>query len=195
MKAACVAGRCLPNGSVAAIEGARRWEVEPVDVACVRETGMQAGDSAWTATLGRADGSAIILLRFSLSLPPETEVLEAYVLLDRATDFDADPVPVSVHAQLIASAWTPASVSWASRPRLRDVGTPWTKAFPWGAETVRIDVRDIVTGKKRGARSDVGIAIGQGLAITALASSPTGIAFALESGEQGRRPRLELYVK
>jgi hypothetical protein len=181
----------LPHGTVAAIEGARRWEIEPVQVACACEAAVGAGDSIATATLGRADRAAIILLRFLVALPPDSDVLEAYVLLDRAADIEADPIAVSLHAERIESSWSGASVSWVGRPRLRNTGAPWTRAFPWGGQTVRIDVRDLVTGRRQGAREDTGL----GLAIVSLGSSPTGLVFALESGRHGRGPRLELYVK
>ncbi len=188
---ACVAGRCLRRGAVPAIEGARRWEIEPGEISCVRETEPRVGDSATTVTLGRRDGEAIVLLRFSVPVPPDSDLLEAYVLLDCPGDFEPDPVPISLHVERIASPWTAASVSWVGRPRLEDVGTPWTRVAPQGGHTVRIDVRGLVAGGKRGARDDVAI----DLAIRALGSSHSGMAFTLRSGEHGRGPRLELYAK
>jgi hypothetical protein len=113
---------------VPAIEGARRWEIEPVEVACVRETELGAGESAATVALGRAGGAAIVLLRFSLALPPDSDVLEAYVLLDRATDFEADPIPVSLHAERIQSPWSDVRVCVTrarhGRERSRGVARP-----------------------------------------------------------------------
>jgi hypothetical protein len=180
---------------VAAIEGARRWVVEPVDVACVREAEMGPGDSEETARLGRADGAAVVLLRFSSALPPDSDVLEAFVLLDRATDVEADPAAISMKAERIVGPWTGTSASWVGRPKLRDVAAPWTNAFPRSGPTVRIDVRSVLADAARGESEDLAADRQLGIGIVARGSSPTGLVFALASGRHGRGPRLELYVK
>ncbi len=88
-----MAGRCVAHGAVPAILTARRLLFEPVAVGYVSRAGAK-GTSA-IATLGRGDG-ALALMRFSISLPPEASVLEAYVLLERAAGVDSDPVPITV---------------------------------------------------------------------------------------------------
>src|SRR6516225_167697 len=76
--AGCVAGRCLPDGGVPAIQAARRLVVDPVDVAYLRRGAERGGALPEIALLGRdVDSEAMLLLRFSVPLPKETNVLEA----------------------------------------------------------------------------------------------------------------------
>jgi hypothetical protein len=182
----CVAGRCVARGAVPAISTARRLLYVPVEVGYVSRS-VAAGASS-IATLGRGDG-AIVLLRFSVPMPAEADVLEAYVLLERAPDIDGDPVPVALHAARIATAWDDRSLSWARQPRVEDVGAPVTRVLPAAGGRVRLDVRDLVARWRRRSRDDFG------LAIVAEGNSPTGMAFVLSPQDAAAGPELELYLK
>jgi hypothetical protein len=141
------------------------------------------------APFGKGDG-AYALLRFSVPLSAEAVVLEAYVLLERASEVDCDPAPIDLHAAPVTAAWDERSLSWATRPRLEEIGSPVTRVVPAAGPWVRLDVRDLVQRWRRRARDDLG------LAIVTEGRSPTGVAFALEpSGREAAGPRLELYLK
>jgi hypothetical protein len=203
-QASCVAGRCVAHGATPAIDNARRLAFAPVDLAFVRRG--EDTRNAETARLGRAgDDGAIVLLRFAATLPPEANVLEAYLVLERA-DMDADPVPITLHATRAVDRWDGRSVTWGSQPRLEEVGAPLTRVLPSSGELVRVDVREIVHRWRAHEHDDFG------LAVVAEGKSPTGVAFALlpGTGAHDRRdpvlasseprparvgPRLELYVK
>jgi hypothetical protein len=177
--ASCVAGRCLSRGAVPAIATARRVLVDPVDVAYLRPGAGPA--AAGLATLGRGD-RALLLLRFSVPLPPEVSVVEAYLVMDRATDVDADPAPVTLHVARVVDAWDGGSTSWARQPRLEEVGAAETRVLPSSGGIVRLEVRSVVERWRRRARDEMGVAV------VTEGSSTTGLAFALP-------PRLELYVR
>lgn len=189
-RASCVSGRCVAHGATAAVDTARRLLFLPVDAAYVGGGG-DAHDAV-TATLGRKhDGGAALLLRFSASLPPEATVLEAYVLLERATDVDVDPTPVTLRAGRVLDPWDSGTVSAARRPRVDDGGAPVTRVFFSGPPLVRLDVRELVQKWRRRSGGDFGVAV------LAEGESATGMAFAV-SPVEGRPlagPRLELYVK
>jgi hypothetical protein len=169
-RSACVAGRCVAQGATAAIDNGRRLLFEPVDAAYLRR--REAGDPA-VATLGRAgDGGAVALLRFAANLPPETNVLEAYLLLERATNVDADPPSIALHAERIVDPWDSSSVSWASSPRVEDTGAPVTRVSPSTGPLIRLEVRELVQSWRRRGNRDFGVAI------VAEGSSATGVSFA-----------------
>jgi hypothetical protein len=194
--ASCVAGRCVAQGATAAIDNGRRLLFAPVDAAFVSRNGCCGDDvasGADLATLGRArDGGALALLRFDVTLPPEAVLLEAYVLLERATDVDADPVAIDLHAARIADAWDSGSVTWARAPRLEEVGAPITRVSADAPPLVRLEVRDLVQRWRRRGGADFGVAL------VAEGTSATGVAFAWRA-RQGDKlepgPRLELYVR
>jgi hypothetical protein len=189
-RGSCVAGRCVAYGATAAINAARRLLFSPVDVAYVRRE-VDARDAA-TATLGGAhDEGAVVLLRFSALLPPESNVLEAYLLLERATDVDADPMPTALRAERVTAPWDSRSVSWARQPRFEEAGAPVTRVSPSGGPLVRLDVRALVQRWRRRAQDDFGIAV------IAQGASALGLAFALAAAGDRRSvgPRLEVYVK
>jgi hypothetical protein len=169
--ASCVAGRCVAHGATAAIDTARRLLFLPVDVAWVRPRGDALG--AATATLGRSGDGAIVLSRFSVSLPPEANVLEAYLVLERPAGIDTDPVPVALHAAPIVDRWDGGTVSWARQPRIEEIGAPVTRVFAASGPLVRLDVRLLVQRWRRRAREEFGVAI------VADGDSPTGIVVAL----------------
>jgi hypothetical protein len=202
----CVAGRCVANGAALAISTARRVLYEPVAVGFVRRGG-EPGLPA-VAALGRSDG-ALALFRFSLTLPPEVNVVEAYLLLDRVTDIDPDPTPIALHAVRVIDPWDGRSLSWALQPRVEEVGSPVTRVLPASGPIVRLDVRGIVERWRRREGGDFGLAV---------VSQPTdrtslgmGMAFALNAGgasggwsdarDRGAGaagppgPRLELYLR
>ncbi len=154
-----------------------------------------------------------MLLRFSAPLPSEATVLEAYLLLERATAIDADPVPVSVHAARVAEPWDGRAVTWGRQPHVEEIGSPVTRVSPSGGTLVRLDVRELVRRWRRRRDGEFG------LAVVANAASPSGIAVVLTPTPGLRRdltgwqaapapsaepvsepvnvfgPRLELYVK
>jgi hypothetical protein len=183
--AACVGGRCLPEGGIPAIQTARRVLFAPVDLAYLRRGGAssEAGAPPPLVVLGRnSDRESKLLLRFSVPLPPEATVIEAYLLLDRSDLVDSDPEPIALHAARIAEPWDSRSVTWATQPRIDDLNLPSTTVRPEGGPLVRVDVRDLVAKWRTHDARD------QGIAVVAETSTPSGIAFALG-------PRLELYVK
>jgi hypothetical protein len=198
-----VAGRCVAQGATAAIDNGRRLLFAPVDAAYILRNDGAGGTDL--ATLGRArDEGALALLRFDVRLPPEAVLLEAYVLLDRATDVDADPVFIDLHAARVVDAWDSASVTWARAPRLEEVGAPITRVSAGSGPLVRLEVRDLVQRWRRRGRDDFGVAV------VADGSSATGIAFAWRAREAPigagapmdkpetraqTGPRLELYVR
>jgi hypothetical protein len=106
-------------------------------------------------------------------LPAEVHVLEAYLVLERATDGEADPVPITLHATRIVQAWDGRSVSWARQPRFEEAGAPITRVWPSSGRLVRLDVRALVQRWRRRSGEDFGIAV------LAEEATSTGIAFAL----------------
>jgi hypothetical protein len=199
-QASCVAGRCVAHGATPAIDTARRLLFAPVDVGYVRRG--DAASDAPVATLGRAGEPAAAFLRFSAVLPAETQVLEAYLLLERAVDVDVDPAPIALHAARVMTPWDGRSLSWATQPRVDEVGSPITRVAPGGGRFVRIDVREIVQRWRRRDRDELGVAV------LSEGESATGFAFALAPVDAARDredpilpqrlqsgPRLEVYVK
>ncbi len=166
---------------------AHRWLYAPVDTALVAR-GMR---SEWAfdgrrvlaasaaqaphslATLGKGDG-ALVLLRFAIALPPEANVLEAYLLLRQADAVDADPDPIVLHAARVTDPWDGRSVTWAHAPRVIEVGAPVTRVGAATARIVRLDVRAVVQRWRRRPGEDFGIAV------VAEGPSATGVTFALE---------------
>ena len=177
--AACVAGRCLSRGGSPAIATAARLVYDPVDAVYLRPG--QEPATAGLATLGRGDG-AMALFRFSVTLAAGTSVVEAYLLMDRATDVDDDPAPVSIHAARVGSDWDSRSASWARQPLIREVGGSETRVGGGSSSVVRIEVRSLVERWRRRSSDEFG------LAVMAEGKSATGLAFVLPA-------RLELYVK
>ena len=82
-QSSCVAGRCVASGAAVAISTARRMLYDPVEIGYVRRGGPP--ELPAIASLGRSDG-ALAFLRFSVPLPPDAGVVEAYLLLDRVTE-------------------------------------------------------------------------------------------------------------
>jgi hypothetical protein len=140
-----------------------------------------------------------LLLRFALPLTADETVLEAYLLLDRVPDVDADPEPVDLTTAAIASPWAGRSLTWAGQPRIEDVRSPVTQVRPAGGSPVRLDVRAIVERWRRRSPGDLGIAVVRAGAGVAAVAGAARLAFAIEPrGSRGAwqdGPRLELYVK
>jgi hypothetical protein len=178
-QASCVAGRCVAHGATPAIDSARRLLFTPVDVGYVARGDGARG--ATLATLGRAGEPSAVFLRFSVPLPPETTVLEAYVLLERA-GVDADPVPIVLHAARVTTAWDGPRLSWATQPQVEEIGSPVTRVSPGAGPLVRLDVRDLVQRWRKRGRDELG------LAVVTDGESVTGVAFAL-SPVDGARDR------
>jgi hypothetical protein len=181
----CVAGRCIAGGAVPAISTARRVVYEPVDVGYVSR-GERAAPGV-VATLGRTAG-ARAFLRFAVALRPEESVVEAFLAIERAPDVESDPAPIVVHVARVLDPWDGRSLSWATQPRVQDVGLPETRVSPASGARVRLDVRELV--QRWRLRETTPLAV----AVLADAASPTGVAFALAPGRT-RGPELELYVK
>jgi len=172
-QASCVAGRCVAHGATPAIDSGRRLLFAPVDVGYVRRN--EAVRETALATFGRAGQPAVVFLRFSVPLPSEADVIEAYVLLERATSADADVAPISLHAARVVTPWDARTLSWATQPRVEELGAPVTRASPAAGSLVRLDVRDTVQRWRKRRRDELG------LAILAEGESVTGITFALAS--------------
>jgi hypothetical protein len=207
--AGCVAGRCLPDGGMPAIQNARRLVLDPVDVAYVRRgEGASGGELPAIFTLGRgADGEALLFLRFLVPIAKDAKILEAYLLLERTDAVDSDPTPITLHASRIVDPWDGRSISWARQPRLEETRSPSTTIDPSGRMLIRLDVRELVKRWRLHEKSE------QGIAVVADNASATGMAFALtvaqeaqavaaepaptepHPGPQRSGPRLELYVK
>jgi hypothetical protein len=185
-QASCVAGRCVAHGATPAIDSARRLLFAPVDTAYVRRS--DGARDASLATLGRAGDAATVFVRFAVPLPPEASVLEAYLLLQRATAVDADPVPIALHAARVTTSWDGRSLSWATQPHVEEIGAPVTRVTPGGGPLVRLDVRELVQRWRKRGRDELGVAV------VTEGESATGVAFGLEPAEV-EGPRLELYVK
>lgn len=189
---ACVAGRCqLEKPTVKpAVDSARRIVVRPVDMAVVA-SGDRASKGALPPIFALGRDSAKLFLRFSVALPVNANVIEAYVVLRRSPIVDDDPAPISLHATRIEEAWSGGSVSWAMQPRMSETRTPSTLVEPSGTPLVRMDVREIV---KHWAKHDPH---DQGVAIVAENDTRTGTTFAISGGGADRdvEPYLELYVR
>jgi hypothetical protein len=154
---------------------------DPVDMAYVsRRTSVPSVPQF--ATLGAGDG-AVMLLRFSIELPPEARILEAFILLDRATNVDSAPGVVTLHAARITERWESRSVTYAQRPRVDESGALPTRVQFAGGPEVRIDVGPLARRWLRRGRDEFGIEV------EAEGPGEPGVTFALAA------PRLELYVK
>jgi hypothetical protein len=203
----CVAGRCVTNGAVPAITTARRLLYAPVELAYLHRG--EAGGTPAIAMLGGSD-DAVALLRFSVPLPPEVTVLEAYLLLERARDVDSDPTAVALRAARIVQPWDVRSVSWAHQPHVEDVGAPVTLVPPASGPWVRLDLRELTQRWRRRGGSDFGVAVvaermsgGPASAGVAVALTPAPGRVdpdALRVDPDALRvdlvgPRLELYVR
>jgi hypothetical protein len=184
---ACVAGRCQPDKPTVkpAVDSARRWVVPPSDLAFVKR-GDSAGDGALPPLFALGRSAGVLFLRFSVALPANANVIEAYVCLRRATVVDDDPAPIVLHATRIIDSWEGRSTSWAFQPRLREARTPATIVEPGGPGLVRIDVRDLVRQWAKRDPSD------QGIAVVAENESRTGTTFALSSIGADRGASLEV---
>jgi hypothetical protein len=159
--------------------------------------GSGAQGTPLLATLGAADGS-LLLLRFSIDLPPEPRIVEAFVLLDRATIVDADPASVTLRAARITQPWDGRSVSFAEQPHVDEVRGPLTLVRASAGSQVRVGVRDLVKRWARRGRDEFGIAVeaeGPKAAGVTVALVPTSGAADRGGAMQYSGPRLELYVK
>lgn len=188
---ACVAGRCqLEKATVKpAVDSARRLVLRPVDMAVVAHSSDGAIPPIFS--LGRDAAPAKLLLRFSVALPSNATIIEAYVVLRKSTVVDDDPEPISLHATRIEETWTGGSVSWAIQPRTSEIRAPSTVVEAAGSPVVRMDVREIV---KHWAKHDP---TDQGIAILAENETRSGTTFAISGSGADRdvEPYLELYVR
>jgi hypothetical protein len=187
---ACVAGRCIAGGAVPAISTARRLVYEPVDVGYVRRGGDDVAGStgpAALATLGLASAPRM-LLRFDVSLRPDDGLIEAFLALERAPDIAADPETITLHVAAVVDRWDGRRLSWASQPRIQELGLPQTPVSPAAGNRVRLDVRGFLEQLRRRRSGDVS------LAVLADGQSATGVTFAMTPGRV-RGPELELYLR
>ena len=158
-----------------AIQNARRVLVEPVDVAYLRRgASATGGELPAIFTLGRrADGEALLFLRFRVPIAKDAKILEAYLILERTDAVDSDPTPITLHASRIVDSWDGRSISWARQPRIEETRSPSTTIDPSGRMMIRLDVRELVQHWRLHEKND------QGIAVVADNASPTGMAFAL----------------
>lgn len=186
-----------------AVDSARRIVVRPTDIGFAASGGKASTALPNVFVLG--DGGGKLFLRFSVPLPPATNVVEAYVVLRRSSVVDDDPSSIALHADRIVEPWTGGTIDWALQPRVNDARLPRTTVEPAASALVRVDVRDLV---RRWARRDPS---DQGIAIVAEASAKAKATFALSGlglesdGAAGPAPRspaapdpepyLELYVR
>jgi hypothetical protein len=179
----CVAGRCMPDGGVPAIQNAKRIVYTPTDLAFIRRGDAAMGGALPpVVALGRSsDSEALLLMRFNIPIAKDATVLEAYVLLERSAAVDSDPTPITLHAARIVDPWDGRSISWGTQPRVEETRSPATTIDPAARALVRVDVRDLVQHWRRHEKSD------HGIAIVADNQSSTGMAFALTVvGEAGQ---------
>jgi hypothetical protein len=200
-QSACVAGRCQPDrpNVKPAIDTARRLVVRPVDLGYASRRGGAEGVPP-LFTLGR--DSAVLFLRFAVTLPATANVIEAYVVLHRSDAVDDDPAPISLHATRIVDDWQGRSISWGTQPRQSETRAPSTLVEPSGPALVRLDVRDLVRQWPKHDPRD------HGIAVVADNESRTGTTFALLASGAERsavaertssapdlEPYLELYLR
>lgn len=175
---ACVAGRCQLQGvNVApAVASSERLVFRPVDAAHVGPDGTTSWADACRAStfvLGRSGER--LLLRFAIALPERARVVEAYLVLHRASFASGAPTTFALRADRVVEPWDGATTSWAFAPKTEDVRAPLTRVSPGGPSLVRLDVGDLVRGWSSHDPRDRGIAV-----ITDDAGTPsgTGTAFA-----------------
>jgi hypothetical protein len=187
-RAACVAGRCQSDAGLPQVDTATRFVYSPVDVACVRDEPAESPGTPPLCVLGDPR-SARLLLRFSVPLSDQAEVVEAYVMLSRAPAVESDPSAISLHASRIVGGWDGRAMVSATLPAFEATRSAETRiGF---ADVVRVDVRELVKKWRRRDPAD------RGIVIESTGTSASGIAFALAPDAEGaaRPPVLELYVK
>jgi hypothetical protein len=187
-------GRC----ETAVPPKSRRILLEPADVAVIARGFRQGGVLPSSLTLGRkGDGDRALLLRFDI--PPEVDVLAAYVLVD-LRGVDVDGAGVGLVAERILEPWSAASATWLDGPELEGARAATLVLGRGGPSRVRLDAGFL-------AGRDVARAGGHGIAIAADRATDTGAVVAVTPevgsplagdglpGRRSRGPRLELYVK
>lgn len=203
-RGACIAGRCqLEKATLKpAIDSARRLVVHPVDIGFT--SSVTKAEAALPTLLPLGRDSTKLLLRFALTLPAGSNVIEAYVVLRRASAVDDDPRTATFRALRIAEPWTGGAVPWGRAPRLVDARLPVTTVEPGTTPLVRVDVKDAVRGWARRDPSEHGLAIvAEGGGATGTAIALTGSALEAEGGSRltlatsaaDPEPYLEIYVR
>ncbi len=206
-EAACVAGRCQSSTPKArpAIDTARRLVVRPIDVAYLRR-GDSPSEGALPPVFVLGREPSALLLRFAVTLPALSIVTEAYVILRRSQEVDADPAPILLHAARIAEPWDSRRARWAFMPKIHDLPLPTSVVRPDGPLLVRLDVRELVRHWPKHDPQD------QGIAIVAENQTSTGMIFAMNGfrsrdleeqsvfsrssvGLAEALPELEIYLK
>lgn len=157
-----------------AIDAARRLVLHPIDIAYLRRGDAPSG-GALPPLFSLGKDSAVLMMRFSVALAANANVVEAYVVLRRTDAVDDDPAPISLHATRIVEAWEGRSTSWALQPRVVDKRSPATVVEPGGPSLVRLDVRELVRQWPKHDPHD------QGIAIVADNESRSGSTFAFIS--------------
>jgi hypothetical protein len=187
-RAACVAGRCQSDAGLPQVDTSTRYVYAPVDVACVHDEPPATPGVPPLCVLGDANG-ARLLLRFSVPLSEQADVVEAYVMLSRAPTVESDPSAISVHASRIIGGWDGRSLVSATLPVFEPTRSAETRIGV--SNVVRVDVRDIVKKWRRRDPAD------RGIVIESTGASASGTAFALAPDQEGaaKPPVLELYVK
>jgi hypothetical protein len=200
--AACVANRCQSDAGAAALVHTRRFVLDPTEVAFIqRGSARRPGELPASVTLGRAsEGPATVLLRFDV--PPDLDLVEAYLLVDPSEDAVAEGHGVPIHAERVIGPWDARSATWTEAPELRDVRAP-SACISGGAVGLRLDVLPLFARPHGAEPPD------QGIALLADGLSPRGASVVLVPGMSSplvgepapsdraplHGPRLELYAK
>ena len=171
--------------------------------------GSDSGEVPLVYDLGRRDDDAELLVRFERPLgfyQALGTVVEAYLVLPRATESAPPPSPASssgleltsLAVVRIVDPWTPAAASWSARPSLDSAARSTTTVPNVGGlaspRLVRLDVRALVEGWRAHDTKD------QGLAVIGDKESASGLSFATPADGDaaslpgGGLPFLELYL-
>lgn len=159
---ACVAGRCQLQGTdvVPAIASSDRLVFHPVDAAHVAPGATTPwADACRASTFVLGPAGERLLLRFAIALPSHARIVEAYLVLHRASFASDDPAPVVLRADRVVEPWDGATTSWAFAPRTEGTRLPLTRSSPGGASLVRLDVAELVRGWLAHDPRDRGIAV------------------------------------
>ena len=163
-----------------------RQSFAPVDVAWL--DGAEARDRDHlgdTIVLGRRGGSEKLIMRFSVTLPPDEKLQKAILRLDPLPRCEHTPGRIALELADVLEPWTSAQLARGRQPKL-DIPMRLADTSATPARPLMLDVTEIV--KRWSEHPDRY----QGVALLAIGDSPSGACFT--SGlSWGRGPRLTLY--
>jgi len=176
----CTAGRCEVSSRAPRIHDAERRIFEVEAVAYVTREGV-----AHSGEAPISDGG-VLFLQFAPAFPKGAQLVEAYVLLDRAED-DANLIPFTLRASPVASPFSVKTIQWSRFPSIGLSRSAETRIFELTPHTIRVDVLDIVQKWRDGAEP-------YGIAIESRGGGRGGgVALSGRGGAFG--PRLEVYLR